>query len=249
MKTGTEETMALIHTIKINEEKSSRSTVSSTRKSDSRRYEACLVVTTTKRSLEIDAAAKADTKKKLAETKAEVERLSAQYGMTVEEADAEHEARSEAWYGKSHWVDDPDSGGKRQVIESEGLFDIERRLRAETAAALGIQTYRVNQAEIERQAKAELKARGLVDPFDDNTSYALHIAGHEAKGLEYRLEHWPELKEGSQAVISWHTTVDNARKAAASPSKVEHWTKRGDTVEVRTDIEVRETKKRTKKSA
>lgn len=233
--------MTLIHTIQINEEKSSKSTVSSTRKSQGRRYEACLVVTTTKRSLEIDAAAKAETERKLAEAQAEVERLSAQYGMTVEQADAEHEARSEAWYGRNEQT------GERT---GEGFLDICSRLRKEMSDQERIAYYRGNrEASIDAKAKAELESRGLVDPYDKNTSYALSIAGSEVRTLTGRLERWETLTEGSQAVISWHTSVDNAHKAAASPSKVGYWEQRGDKVEVRTDIEVRETKKRAKKSA
>jgi len=222
--------MTLVHTIKINDEKSSKSTVSSTRKSQSRRYEACLVVTTTKRSLEIDAAAKAETERKLAEARAEVARLSAKYDMTVEEADAEHEARSEAWYG-------------REGNDGEGYFDICRRLREGMSDQERISYYRggSRRQSIEDKAKAELKERGLTDPFDKDTSYALYLAGHEVRCQEGRLERWEELREGSQAVISWHTTVDNARKALGSPSKVGYWERRGDTVELRTDIEVRQT--------
>lgn len=177
--------MAFIHTIQVANEKKSGSTVSSTRKSENRRYLACIVATTTEASLAINAEKYEEIAGKLVDAKIQASNLSAKLGMTLEQATAHYEAAKKEWY---------DRDGSPDPHDMDGPY-------------------------------------GLVRLHADMDLYKRHIARRQT------------LTIGSQAVVSWHGTVSLAQKALGSRECV--WAQqRGDTLAIRTDIEITETKKR-----
>jgi len=214
-----------IHTIQIVSEKNSNGTVSSTRKSENRQYAACLVATTTEASLRIDAEKLAQTEKERAEWTAKLNTLLAKLGMTVEQAEAQHKADSDRWYDRK-----------------EGFFETKTRIRQERHAKGAGEWNPVS----DEDAKKDLFARGFVDPYDREGAFGIHEAAGRVEQLTKTIANWKSPRLGSQGVISWHGSVALAQKALGS--REAQWAqKQGDTVQIRTDIEVRETKKREKK--
>lgn len=216
--------MALIHTIQIANEKHSGSTVSSTRKSETRKYLACLVATTTEASLRIDAEKLAQTEKERAEWQAKLDELTAKLGMTVEQAEAQHKAESDRWYNRE-----------------DGLFATKDRIRKERAAKGAGEWNHVSDDTV----KADMLARGLVDPYNRNGAFGIHEAAQKVEWLTKTLADWNSPRLGSQAVLSWHGTVGLAQKALTS-REATYAQSKGDTVAIRTDITITETKKRAK---
>ena len=92
--------MALIHSIQVTNEKSSKSTVSSTRRSDTRKYLACLVSTTTEATIALNLAAKAEAEAELLAAEKLVADLTETLGLTREGTRAICEAQSREWFDK-----------------------------------------------------------------------------------------------------------------------------------------------------
>lgn len=209
--------MKIVHSIGLASEKRISGTVTATRTSTTRRYTACLVATTTERSLEIAAAKKVALETAIVTAEANLATALAKYpGMTIEAAEAEHTATSERWYARE-----------------DGYFATSDRIRKEREAK-GESTW-VREGEV----KADLLARGIKEPFDKNTSYAICAAASELKvarnKLEWHVERMPKL--GSQGVISWHATPALAQKALGG-REAQHIAKLGDKIEIRTDITI-----------
>lgn len=222
----------LIHTIELAVEKSSRSTVSSTRETTGRRYVACLVTTTTEASLRIAEKTKVELEAKVETTKKVLDAALAKWGCTAEEAEAAHKARSDRWYRSE-----------------DGLFETESRIRREYEAKNGGRMYL---GSVKKEAAADLIARGFEDPYDKvGSNYEVCVAAYEHKSAVNQLEwHVAVMKQaplGSQAVLSWHQTEALAQKALGSHA-ADACRKRGDKVEIRTDISVRERATRAKKA-
>jgi hypothetical protein len=217
--------MALIHTIQVVSEKRSGSTVSSTRKSETRRYLACIVTTTTVRTLELDAAKKADIETELSELrKPMLADLRAKFGnITVEAAQAWHKAASERWYN-----------------QVDGRFPTMDKFRDAYKAKHDLSSFHPFQ-NFEVEAEADMIARGFEHPFKGQ--YEIVEAASRIESCERQLAHWYKLVLGSQAVVSWHGNVGLAQKAMGS---LDYLRTRGDEVTIRTDITITETKKRTK---
>lgn len=210
--------MALIHTIQIAVEKKSGNTVSSTRKSENRRYTACIVATTTEATIAYHEAERAKGVMMKADAEARIARLSEKLGMTAEEADKKLSALGSAW-NKARWA-------------------AQDAIRAERNQPYGHVT--------DAEGEARAKKNGAVNPYyneDGSKSdlYFLAMAGHDLRSAEYMIERNAAPALGSEAVLSWHHSVALADKAMASHA---HVAKRGDKLTIRTDIEVRETKKR-----
>ena len=214
--------MALIHTIQITNEKHVSGTVSSTRKSETKKYLACLVATTTEASLKVEADKKAATEKELADWQAKLTALTAKLGMTVEQAEAQHKAYSERWY-------DP----------TDGFHETKNRIREERHANGAEKWNHVTDNEIQ----ADLYARGFANPYDREGSFGIHEAASKVEWLTKTLASWRTLVLGSQGVLTWCGSVALAQKALGG--KESTWAqKQGDSVAVRTDIDIKETKKR-----
>lgn len=219
--------MTIIHTMQLqNEVKNPCCTTGSTRRSESRRYAACLVSTATEQSLVISAKKLAATKASLVEAAAAVYALEAERGMTVAEARAQNKVEHDRWYDVGR------------------IFDVEHEIEA----AAGSPRRAVNHDATQKAAKARLVAAGFVDPYDEAGTWGLCIAGDRAKDLLWKVEHHRTRTIGEQSVLSWHLTSSNAQKALGARDAT-YALGRGDTVEVRTDIAVRETSKKAKKAA
>lgn len=211
--------MALIHTIQIAEEKKSGSTVSSTRKSENRRYTACIVATTTEATIAWYESALENAAAKKAGAEARIALLTEKLGMTVEAAKAKMDEMSTAWFKAFFDAKTELRGGTyKHVTDAEG-------------EALARKNGAVNPYKNEDGSKSDLALL-------NQAAHDLHAANHNLKVVTPKL--------GSQAVLSWHHTVALAHKAMASH---DHIARRGDKLEVRTDIEVTETKKRAKKES
>ncbi|MFI5244441.1 MAG: hypothetical protein ACHQQR_04390 [Gemmatimonadales bacterium] len=213
--------MALVHTIQINGDARMGKVVSATRKSENRRYVACLVVTVTEATVAHFAAEKVKTEAELADYRVKLEeRRAAHNGMTVEAAKAWHDKVSDAWYA------DP-------LREAAMQRAFARRIYNNAAHDL---------------ARTEMIAAGKVAPYVVASPYGIEEAAAQITRLEGILERWPEKVVGNQGVLSWHGTVGNAQKALGA-REAGGFTARGYKVEVRTDIAVRETAKRGAKKA
>lgn len=230
--TGIDSEMAkLIHTIELAVEKSSRNTVSSTRETTGRRYVACLVATTTEASLRIAEKTKVEMEAKVVATKKALDAEIAKWGVSVEQAEANHKERSDRWYNNV-----------------DGVLETGSRLRK----ALEEKTGRPNYGSMRDEATADMIARGFVDPYDKvNTDYGVVAASFEhtsaVRTLEYHVAVMAQAPLGSQAVISWHQSEALAQKALGARD-ADACRKRGDKVEIRTDISVRERATRAKKA-
>jgi hypothetical protein len=220
--------MAIIHTIQIANEKNSGSTVSSTRKSESRHYLACLVATTTEASIRIAQEKKADLEKQLVAAQAVLTAECARWNTTAEAATANHEALSERWYN-----------------HEDGIFPTQDKYRKAYEAEKKVQWTAIR---FEKEAREDLEARGIMYPYDkENSSYSVVEAASKVNGLQGSLERHTIPVLGSQAVLSWHGNVGLAQKALAS-REATYAQSRGDNVAIRTDITITETKKRAPKT-
>jgi len=217
--------MAFIHTIQITNEKHVSGTVSATRKSENRKYAACLVATTTETSLKVDAEKLANTVKERDEWQAKLTALITKLGMTVEQANAQHQADSDRWYNRE-----------------DGLFPTTERLRNERIAKGDGRWVQVPDQDV----KADLLARGFADPYDREGAFGIHEAAQRVEMLNRTLTNWKSPVLGSQGVLTWCGSVALAQKAMGA-REAEWARKQGDTVQIRTDIEIKETKKREKK--
>ena len=213
--------MALIHTIQIANEKNQNSTVSSTRKSETRKYLACLVATTTEATVQLLAQKRAKIEAELVMWKASLKVALELHNMTVEEAKAHHEVICEPWY--------------------KAKFATNERIRTEvTGKSWG------HVANLDARVEAELVAQGLENPYTG--SWAICSAASQVEARERQLARWSSPPVGSQAVLSWHGSVSLADKALSS--REASWAReQGDTVMIRTDITITETKKRAPKVA
>lgn len=216
-----------IHTISIAGGRRGSGVVTATRKSENRIYTACIVVTTTARSVEIDAAHQVRGQEELGAARAKLVRLTAKHGMTLEAATAWCKAAHERWYNGA-----------------DGFFPTMEKLRAARRAAHG--GSHLDRFDYHEAAKADLLRRGFAYEYDLEGPGGIPDSASMIEGMEKRLAGWNFPVPGSQGVVSWHATPALAHKALGSLS----WpAKDGLAVEVRTDITVRETQKRAPKGA
>jgi len=217
--------MAIIHTIKLDKaSKRNKGVVTAKRTSQSRTYGACLVVTTTDASVADDQRRKAETLAKLLKAETLRDALLAALGMTVEQARALCKEASDRWYNNE-----------------DGFFATNKRIRTERTGSP-----RGYVSGLDNLSKADLLARGFVDPYADGGPNSLIATHNVVECLTDALATWQDMEAGGQSVISWHRDVSLANKAVGG-REARYFTSRGDTVVVRTDIDVRETKKRAKK--
>jgi hypothetical protein len=215
--------MTITHRIGIVREKSSRSTVSSTRKSKTRRYVACIVTTTTQRTLDLMAAERTEAAAAVAEASAQLAALEKLFGMTTEQALTKQKRNEDLWFG------DHKPG-------SRGILDVEREIAIELD---GLDYWkRPQRGDLKQRARERLVAEGRVDPFDKNGIYAFVTTHQRKSDAQWLLDHQPKLQLGDQAVVSWHQSMALAEKALGSREANFH-REQGDAVEIRTDIEVR----------
>lgn len=213
--------MALIHTIQIASEKSSGSTVSSTRKSETRRYTACIVATTTEATIMHFEQVREKAMAKKAQAEKVIELLTAKLGMTVEEARAKLDTTASAWH--------------------KAFFAAKDEIRAKRGQQYGHVT--------DAEGAAWAKKNGAVNPYENEFGgkselLLLSEAAHDLFSAERTIGN-PIPSLGSEAVLSWHHSVPLAEKALASH---DHVARQGDKLTVRTDITVTETKKRAPKA-
>jgi hypothetical protein len=186
------------------------------RKSASRHYQACIVATVTQAAVRADTDKRASLVKALDEQLAHSAALQDKLGMTVADAQARYEQLRERWYRKYS-----DTLGR--VHESTG--------------AMGNRLHEL--------ATDEMVKGGFENPYDRTGSYALVDLGAQIDTRQRQLRDWKNLTLGNQRVLSWHTTAALAHKAMAG-SYCRGFVERGHQVQVRTDLSVRETKKRSK---
>ena len=214
--------MAKIHTIVLQNELHLNGTVTGTRSSENRTYTVCVVAQATEATVAINAANQAKTRKELAEMRVRLAALVDQHNMDTEEAKAWHDAASKRWYH------DP-----------EGLFATWKRIEAQYGLDWRARDRR------DALAVADLAARGFENPHEGK--YEIVKASSEIESYERALAHWQTIVVGAEAVLSWHADVGNARNALSA--RAGRWfTEHGYALRVRTDITIRETAKRSKKS-
>jgi hypothetical protein len=212
--------MAIIHTIRLqNEVKNPRCVTGSTRRSETRQYAACLVATATEASVALAAEKLVAIKGALIGAEIALATLEAERGMTAAEARLQNKVEHDRWY----------DAGK--------IFEVERTLRA-----LSVWSTQARK-DTEAAAKEKLVAAGFVDPYDPTSTWGLCLAGDRVNDLRYKVEKHRERTLGEQSVLSWHLTAANAEKALGGRD-ASYFRDRGDTVEVRTDIEIRESSRR-----
>lgn len=211
--------MALIHTIALVNERSLNGTVSSTRTSASRRYTACVVATATAEAVRLDQAWRAAEQAALAEAQAKLAEAQAQTGLSIEAAEVEHARLVGRWCNRK-----------------DGLYATEERLRRER----GVTLWAPFPADA---AKRDLIARGFVDPFDGTGVGAVVMANQQVAVHSYDLACRPPVALGQQGVVTWCGSVALAQKALGSHG-AKYIASLGYSLQVRTDIEVRETSKR-----
>jgi len=215
----------MIHTIKLqNEIRNPRCATGSTRRSETRRYAACLVATSTERSVQIAAEKLAANKAALVEAETKLATLEAERSMTADAAREQNKVENRRWYDE----------GK--------IFDLETAIADEA----GSPRWGVNWKKVRETAKAQLIANGYVDPYDPANTWGLCVASDLVNDLRYKVENHCARAVGRQCVVSWHLTAANAQKALGARDAA-FFCERGDAVAVRTDIEVRETSKKTRK--
>ena len=224
--------MALIHTVQINGNARMGKVVNATRKSDSRRYVACLVCTVTEATLAHDAAAKDKATRELVDWRVKFAERTAKHGMTVAQAKAWHEAADAKWYGKT----DDETGDR--VENGVTFWTVLHELQAKNPRFYG---------DLHEPARKEMVKRGFPDPFASESPYGISEAAGCIESLERSLASWTAPVIGVQGVLSWHGTVGNAQKALGARETGWH-RDRGYKIEIRTDITVRETVKRASKA-
>lgn len=219
--------VALVHTIAIENEVRLNGTVTSTRKSEGRRYLACVVATATEATVRAHDAQKAKLEAELAECRAKLAGLEAKYGTTAAEVKAWHDEVEARWF---------DSGTPNPV----GYHATKERIAKEQ----GFDRYSF----AESLTLADLASRGYVKPFQAGTKYDVQAAQREVERREVGLSYLRVPVVGQQAVICWCGTAALAQKAAGGRDA--KWVaNQGWQISVRTDITVRETAKRAAKSA
>jgi hypothetical protein len=226
----------LIHTIQIVGDIRVKGVVSATRKSDNRRYTACIVATTTERSLQVNADRKAKAQADLTDWRVKLaERTARHNGMTVEQAKTWERDTTDKWYGRDKEL--PKGGSGFDV----GYWAALDQARKELNCRHG------DTDKVRARATEIMVARGFADPYDKTSPAGIVEAAEMIGRLEESLSTWKTPVLGAQGVVSWHANVANASKSLSS---VEYLTVReGKKLEIRTDIEIRETAKRAKKSA
>ena len=206
--------MALIHTVPINGNLKVKGAVSSTRKSETRRYEACIVTTVTPRAIEMQAEHKAEIERELAAWNEKLTARIAQTGKSVAEAVAWYQAAAKKWHGN-----EDRAITTRLIHENRNLFG----------------------TQLHEAVRKEMVAKGYEDPYDKSGIYGVCDAASEVERRQRSLDRWSPLVLWTEGVISWHGTLRNAQKALGS-RECTHYAERGYHLVVRTDITVRETR-------
>ncbi len=211
--------MTTTHTVRINSNPLLRNgrNVRATRVSKTRQYAACIVATATQKTVDDIAVGLADHEAKIESLTPVVQALLEQGGYeSVQAFKAAHDAACKPWH--------------------QALYDEEGALR-EAAKAANRGNYRqLTHAEY-AQAKTNLEARGLLNPWTGLMGSTYENVRH----LEMAQFSANRIKEqsivvGQQLVVSWHRDAGLAQKAMNSRD-VGHYTARFYTVEIRTDIE------------
>lgn len=132
---------------------------------------------------------------------------------------------------------------RAKVRAETGMTDAEARAKYEEQKEAWYSKAIPRDIRYEDEAKVKL---GYVNPYKTAYSKQCDIVSRIDR-LERYLREWQPVKVGDQFVISWHHTVGNAHKASNGQT-AQYERKRGHSVNIHTDIEVRETKKRQKKT-
>jgi hypothetical protein len=199
------------------------------RTATSRLYSCCIVATATEETIRQDVAMVAKERECLAKAEAKLAELTAKTGLTPEQAAAEYKAIQDRWYK-----------------DENGFFPTQKRITNERLAK-GIGTSFSHFSEDRDQAEAELEAAGVVNPYKAPAREVTETA-HSVSTRRAWLAQYTPVKLGEQDVVSWHRDTALAMKALGS--RTAEWKRKGGyTLAVRTDIAVREPKKRAPKAA
>ena len=210
--------MAYVHTFKL-----AQGGVE-TRKSETRQYQACIVLTATTQTVSYYARATADAEAEVADRKAKLAASVAAHGITAEQA------RETCDRLKVGWNERHDEAHGRLCLEA----DRAGRSRSGTWDA----------------AKAELRAAGIQSPHEGphaEVSEAAYQVDRSEERLAWIRKETPRL--GDERVLSWHLSTQNASKSTGNAGLNEQHGGRGNHVAIRTDFTVKETGKHTKKAA
>jgi hypothetical protein len=188
------------------------------RESASRTYACCIVITVTRATVEYWDAKKLLATSDLARAKADLARLTSKLGLTPAQAKAEVKRLTEIWFN-----------------DKDGLFVTENRLRGD------------RYVDVRVPAKADMLARGFVDPWDQEGPEGIVEAAEAIERLTRSLACWGTPAVGSEGVVSWHQSVALGNKALGG-REVGWRLKEGYTAAVRTDVKVREVTPRAKRS-
>jgi hypothetical protein len=222
--------MSIIHTITLANERRMSGTVSATRKSENRRYAACVTATATEETVRIDEASKAADEAKLVELRAALAEAVARVGVSEADARKWYEAAAARWY----------DGGSGK--DAQGFLATVERVRKEK----GLDDWR-SRNEVERLARIDCAARGIEDPYAKGGKWDVVHAADEVERLDRDLKRRRPIVIGAEGVLGWCGSVALAQKATGARTAAWH-SARGYKITIRTDITVRETVKRAPKN-
>jgi hypothetical protein len=211
------------HTIQITGNKRSCGTSdSSKRESTTRRYVACLVATTTERTVALQTAKRNELSAEKAEVETKLAAECARQGLTVEQAKEELHRLAVIWNKEANYY------GVCRRIADELMAANPGKYSSSFTLSLS--------DEVIVLAKAELAARGYKCPDDENGLKEIAHLDWRRSCLEDNINRNSD-ELGSQAVLSWHLTAANATQAL-NAREAEYRRQQGDNVEIRTDIQV-----------
>lgn len=203
------------------------------RKSESRHYAACIVVTVTDESVRIRAGKKVAAEASLVGWTAVLDARLAQHKMTIDQARAWESEASTRWYGQN------DDGSFKEGAYTYWTALDQARVELRRDG---------HDDKLSKRAHEIMVARGFADPHDYEKNPGGIVAAGKVEGLKSALAGWRAPAVGSQEAYSWHASVGNASNAI-SASALDHVRAAGHRLDIRTDITTRETAKRAKKEA
>lgn len=195
--------MKTVHTIQLNNG-------TGTRTSTSRVYGACLVSTVTQQVVDLAEAELQALKAKVEELTPLVSVLRDELGMTVEEAEKVHDARTSPWF--------------------RAWQDVEDEMREQMRATRG-RFANLSNADRERARKIAVE-RGHADPYT-LPEYRLVEAAQKLNAAQKAIEGYRKPTVGDQCVLAWSRDAGLAMKIMSS-YRVR--ASQGYTLTVRTDI-------------
>jgi hypothetical protein len=222
--------MALIHSIAV--ATGTGSTHTETRTSENRRYTACLIITTTEATVRVNAARRAAAEVSLAAWRETLgARRKLHNGMTVEQAKAWTKDVTTKWYGRDNATGEKVGDYNYWNALDQARPEVGDLHHSDRAA---------------KRAYEIMVKRGFSDPYDyvKNPSGIVEAAD-KVDALVRTLKDWKVPTVGAQGVASWHGSVALAQKAIGG---LDYVRVNGDSIEIRTDIAIREQAKRAAKA-